>query len=467
MKKNCILLVILALTAINTFSQDSLYLYQGGTVLYKRSIADVDSITFQKNYNLPLSGTVTDIDGNTYNTISIGSQVWMTENLRTTRYRNGQSIDNLTLDADWGNTAFGAWCNINNDASVDTKFGKLYNWYAVNNIRNIAPVGWHVASDAEWTQLSTFLGGESVAGGKMKETGTVNWLSPNTDATNSSLFTARPGGFRYSTGTFIPYGSKGMWWTTTESNSTQAWQRYMSFNSAGVTRVASEKGDGKSVRCLKGDIPLVNTSDITGLTASSASYGGNVTEDWTATVTARGICWNTSPTPNIANSKTTDGTGKGTFSGNISGLAGNTTYYLRAYATNSYGTSYGNEVSFTTLTPITAPLLTTSNVISTGISTASCGGNISTDGGAVVTSRGVCWSSSPGPTLSNSKTIDGRGIGSFTSALFALSGGVTYYVRAYATNSVGTSYGNEVMVTFVALPVPVTDRKSTRLNSSH
>ena len=140
-------------------------------------------------------GTVVDIDGNVYNTVTIGTQVWMVENLKTTKYRNGDAIPNVTGNASWVALSTGAYCWYNNDAATyKATYGALYNWYAVGDSRNIAPSGWHVATDSEWTTLSTFLGGESIAGDKLKEIGTSHWLSPNTGATNSNGFTAFPGG---------------------------------------------------------------------------------------------------------------------------------------------------------------------------------------------------------------------------------------------------------------------------------
>ncbi|MGD0756799.1 MAG: FISUMP domain-containing protein [Bacteroidales bacterium] len=192
-------------------------------------------------------------------------------------------------------------------------------------------------------------------------------------------------------------------------------------------------------------VPTLSTTAITSITQTTAVSGGNITSDGGATVTARGICWNTSSGPTTSNSNTSDGTGSGSFTSSMTGLTANTTYYVRAYATNSIGTAYGNEVTFTT-NPVTtvAPTLTTTDITSITQTTASSGGNITSDGGASVTARGVCWNTASGPTTSNSKTSDGTGSGSFTSSMTGLTANTTYYVRAYATNSVSTAYGNEV-----------------------
>ena len=193
--------------------------------------------------------------------------------------------------------------------------------------------------------------------------------------------------------------------------------------------------------------PSVTTVAVSNVTETSATCGGNVTSDGDATVTARGVCWSTSQNPTTADSHTTDGSGTGSFTSSITGLLANTTYYVRAYATNSVGTTYGNEVSFTTTASAQLPSVTTTAANNVTETSATCGGNVTTDGGATVTARGVCWSTSQSPTVNDSHTTDGSGTGSFTSNLTGLTAGTTYYVRAYATNSVGTAYGNEVSFT--------------------
>lgn len=200
------------------------------------------------------------------------------------------------------------------------------------------------------------------------------------------------------------------------------------------------------------------TTAVSSITTTTASSGGTITSDGGASVTARGVCWSTSANPTISDSKTTDATGTGTFTSSLTGLTAGTLYYVRSYATNSSGTSYGTQVSFTTAS-ITVPVLAATTAASsvTG-TTASSGGNVTSDGGASVTARGVCWSTSSNPTTSDSKTSDGTGTGTYTSSLTGLSGGTQYYVRAYATNSAGTAYGTEINFTTSAnLPVPVLD----------
>jgi hypothetical protein len=201
-------------------------------------------------------------------------------------------------------------------------------------------------------------------------------------------------------------------------------------------------------------LPTLTTSTVTNITQNTATSGGNITSDGGSTVTARGICWNTTHNPLITSNHTTDGTGTGSFVSNITGLTGGSLYYVRAYATNSNGTAYGNEVSFTTLT---LSIITTNTVTNITQTTATSGGNITSDGGATVTARGVCWNTTHNPYITGNHTTDGTGTGSFVSNITGLTGGTLYYVRAYATTSFGTSYGNEVSFTTVALPTVITD----------
>ncbi len=215
-------------------------------------------------------------------------------------------------------------------------------------------------------------------------------------------------------------------------------------------------------------LPGISTSAVSSITETSAQSGGNVTDDGGATVTARGVCWSTSENPTISDSHTIDGSGTGVFSSNLTGLSPNTTYYVRAYATNSAGTSYGNHVSFQTLSGPDLPSVTTAAVNSITAVSAMSGGNITDDGGADVTARGVCWSTYEYPTLSDSLTTNGSGPGSFESNITGLSPGTIYYVRAYATNSAGTNYGNQVYFTTLehALPVLTTTDASSITESS-
>jgi uncharacterized protein (TIGR02145 family) len=196
--------------------------------------------------------TLLDEDGNTYNVISIGIQVWMAENLKTTKYKDGTSIPNVIDNTTWNGLSTDAYCWYNNDdASFKATYGALYNWFAVNTAK-LCPTGWHVPSDAEWTTLTTYLGGESVAGGKLKETGIAHWQSPNTGATDEIGFTALPGGYRGFNGTSVSIGGGGSWWSSSVYSTQDAWHRGLNYSSSNVSRSnGGDKRDGFSVRCLK------------------------------------------------------------------------------------------------------------------------------------------------------------------------------------------------------------------------
>lgn len=201
-------------------------------------------------------GSVSDIDGNDYKTIQIGTQEWMAENLKTTKYNDGNSIPNVPDIIDWSNLTTGAYCWYNNDDDAyKAAYGALYNWFAVNTDK-LCPTNWHIPSDEEWTVLLTFLGGESIAGGKLMETGTSHWLQPDSKATNITGFTGLPGGFRYTDDGFghadYPFdalGFWGFWWSASEYSNMDAWIFYISSYDSRVTTII--KNGGMSVRCVK------------------------------------------------------------------------------------------------------------------------------------------------------------------------------------------------------------------------
>jgi uncharacterized protein (TIGR02145 family) len=197
------------------------------------------------------TGTVTDKDGNVYKTITIGNQIWMAENLKTTKFRNGDPIPKVLANNDWSALTSGAYCWYNNDVANKTCYGALYNWYAVNDSRNIAPLGWHIPSDEEWTALANFLQGKSQAGGKLKETGLTHWSDPNSNATNSSGFCALPGGYRAKDGVFKNLSFCGCWWATTEYTKSVGWYRYVDYGTGTIYSVSTYKSNGFSIRCIK------------------------------------------------------------------------------------------------------------------------------------------------------------------------------------------------------------------------
>ena len=421
--------------------------------------------------------TVQDYDGNVYNTVQIGSQCWTKENLKTTHYTNGTAIPLGSTTS----TTVAYRYNPNNDAANVATYGYLYNWPAVMNgeassnaipsgVQGICPNGWHVPSDREWQEMEFAVGvNESdTAGISASTTGhrgniaaklcaNIGWTSSsvayaagNISSTwrNSTNFSVIPAGTYY--GSYNDFGYAANFWSCTENSSTTAYSRRLGYNISGVKRNNDNKGGGFSVRCVHDipvpldDLPIVTTNIVTDITYTTATCGGNVVYEGNSAVTARGVCWSTSANPTVENSHTEDGSDQGSFVSTLTDLTSGTTYHVRAYAINSTDTAYGEEVSFTA---IRVPTVTTTSISSIASTTATSGGNVTADGGANVTARGVCWSTSHNPTTSNSKTTNGTGIGSFTSSLTGLTAGTTYYVRAYATNSAGTAYGNEVSFT--------------------
>jgi uncharacterized protein (TIGR02145 family) len=600
--------------------------------------------------------TVSDIDGNVYNIVTIGTQVWMAENLKVTKYNDGVAIPNINNGYNWGYMVTPAYCWYNDDIANKNIYGALYNWYTVNS-KKICPQGWHIPSNYEWTELTNYLGGLSASAIKLKEAGNLHWFTSNNIATNESKFTALPGGYRrYYDGAFFDMGSNCSFWSSTTNNDQEAWSRAITLSNSSVQVVSNMKNYGISVRCIKNTLPSISTNSPSSVFSTTVNCGGNVIGDGGEAVTEYGVCWSTSETPTIADTKKLIGNGIGTFTATITGLAINTTYYVRAYATNSLGTSYGQQVSFKTLltdpptvTDIdgnvyntvtigtqtwmvenlkttkyndgsTIPLITESyqwTVLSTpgycwpnndinnkaiygamynfyagstgklapigwhvpckseietlitylggtnvagsklketgnlhwttgntdatnnsgftavpgayrssstgsfmqfgatgvwwtttelsgttsyhlglestttvagvntnpkllgcnvrclknslaslstttptGImsTTATCGGIVTADGGETVTESGICWNNASTPTIANSKKTFGAGISSFSTSITGLTPNTTYYVRAYATNSLGTAYGQQVTLKTLATdPITVID----------
>ena len=268
-------------TTPNPTSADNILNYGSGTGSFISSLSGLttNTIYYVRAYAINANGTAygnevsfttaspiisnpgagVTFNGYTYNSIVLGNgQEWMAENLRTSTYANGDPIPNVTDAIQWDSLTTGAWAHYNNDSQIENPYGKLYNWYTVIDSRNLCPTGWHVPSDTEWTVLTDYLWGYFVAGGKMKITGTQYWASPNIGATNESGFSSLPGGRHHVAGTFSGIGYSGLWWSTTEVNSSNAWYRVITFDNEYVSRQDGQfitsnigKTSGFSVRCLK------------------------------------------------------------------------------------------------------------------------------------------------------------------------------------------------------------------------
>lgn len=319
--------------------------------------------------------TVTDVDGNIYNTVAIGQQCWMKENLKTTQFSDGTAIP-------WSssNSTVPARYNPGGNASNVSTYGYLYNWYAVMNgnassnsnpspVQGVCPSGWHVPSNMEWSQMRGYVSAftdfqcDNNAQNIAKAlAATTNWtaigsilcaVGYNTNNNNATGFSALPSGYR--TG---GVGSDGYFWTCTESDISTAYAIQLAYNSPSVTVSADNaKTAGYAVRCVSdiaiagGVTQVVVTGGVTSITENSAVCGGSVIMDNGSTITARGVCWSTSPHPTVDGDHTVETAGLGGFTSNLTGLDYGTTYYVRAYAVIGGETYYGSEVFFTTLTP--------------------------------------------------------------------------------------------------------------------
>ncbi len=331
-----------------------------------------------------------------------------------------------------GTTLIPAWTISNISESSD--------WIQANDPCSIEiDSSWRIPTNIEWMSMISM-------------GGWTTWQGPWT----SGLSLHAAGFLNNTDGSLVNRGIMGTYWSSTQTNSLTA--AYLSFNSGSVWITDNvSKARGSSVRCIKtvGNgpvVPAVSTLAVSNILQTSATGGGMVTSEGGAGVTARGVCWSTTPNPTISDSYTTDGTGSGTFSSTLSSLTPSTLYHVRAYATNFVGTSYGNEVTFYSQNA-NFPIVTTSPVNNITSTSAFSGGNvISTGGDPTLINLGVCWKTSPNPTIADYHTPGGYGMGTgtFISMLNLLLTSTTYYVRAFATNSFGTAYGQEY--NFTTLP---------------
>ena len=319
---------------------------------------------------------VKDVDGNEYNTVQIGGQCWIQENLRTTHFADGTAISIGTTASE---TTPYYYDYSSYDIPLETR-GYLYNWTAAMNgaasnnvnpsgVQGICPNGWHLPSDAEWTQLTNYVGSRSeYTCGSISDniakalSSTEGWrgssntcaIGNNPNTNNASGFKAIPAGYCYGT-SYSGASDSTYFWSSTEIGNYSVYTRTLRYDDATMAQSNYNRANGLSVRCLRNGggntstlLPTITTGEISDITDNTASCGGEVTADGGAMVTERGVCWGTSATPTISDNHTSDGTGIGTFTSNITGLTAGTTYYVRAYATNSLGTAYGEAVSFIT-----------------------------------------------------------------------------------------------------------------------
>ncbi len=331
------------------------------TVQYARAYARTNAGVYystEKSFSsvpwnrCPGTPSVTDIDGNVYNTVQIGTQCWTQSNLKTSKYRNGLSIS--TGNNAWQSTITGAFAFYDNNVLNDNLFGKLYNHNAVTDSSGLCPTGWHIPSRNDFEDLANAVGGRNSAALSLRSTSVLpnpqGWANNNSGSNNISGFSALGGGLRDPSGVSSSLNQCGLWWTTTigvAGSPTTPYAAVICLGNNELSHSGGSLGYGFSVRCLKNTLPQVNTSSVTGVTHSSALVMGEVISEGDQNTT-RGFCYSTTYNPTISNESIMNGTGLGVYSGTLQNLTPLTTYYVRAYATNSVGTSYGSELSFTT-----------------------------------------------------------------------------------------------------------------------
>lgn len=438
--------------------------------------------------------TLFDYDGNAYSTVVMGNQCWMRENLRATHTSMGVLINDYAYpDHPYGNPG------ATNDMSLVVPYGLLYNWNAMMNgatssnavpsgVQGICPDGWHLPSDGEWKQLEVFAGMDPV---EVNDSGfrsnmaitlcdTLGWLPSsvlyapgNMDAPYRNLtgFSVRPAGISDDQMASW-YGECTFFWTAstiTVGGTTGYWYRSIWNNAHTIVRDISWPDNRYSVRCVRDEetdpaepisvdiiIPtlgaVVTDSAATQITSNTAVCGGNVIGDGNSEIIARGVCWTASSVPTLNTAHTTDGSGLGAFSSNLTGLNPNTTYYVRAYVTNNVGTAYGQMIAFRTLSDV--PYVNTVQPTNVEQTSFTAGGNVLAANCAGTVSRGICWNTTGNPTLADNPVGAGTGTGSFVCNVTGLDCSTTYYVRAYATNNMGTAYGEEYAVTTLDEPLP-------------
>lgn len=423
-----------------------------------------DELTFVTTSGVPCPGaaTVTDIEGNVYNTVQIGEQCWMKENLRTRHYANGSAIP---LAAGSVSSTMAAYCFYPNDDSTRVDmYGLLYNWKAVmensnssnsnpSGIQGVCPTGWHVPSESEWSQLLSYVSSQSeyICGGDSTQIAKAlaskyGWgnytcdseqyscceVRENSNLNNATGFSALPA--RSTSSNY--YG--GNFWSCTENSSYYSYpysiqlRNYYSYVSVEI----SSKGYGFSLRCLRDNgAPHVSTTPVNNIIDTSALSGGIVVSEGLSAVTARGVCWSTHPHPTIADSHTNDGVGAGSFTSTLSNLTDHTIYYVRAYAINNEGVGYGEELSFTTLGLY---------AVSTGVSnptqtSAILTGEIVNPLNTPIVSKGFDWKLTDGGAYTT-VTVTGD---TLTYALSGLTSNTSYTYRAFVTTSTETRYSEE------------------------
>jgi uncharacterized protein (TIGR02145 family) len=452
------------------------YLYIGNTKYNLFESVKIPELTQQENFGsikFTLAGK-DEYEPESIKTVLMPDlRAWQLYNLNTATYRDGTLIPEVKTG--WETLKTGAWRYYGDSEQNGEVYGRLYNWYAMMGIwqeesippteqeiaerKNIAPLGWSVASEAEWLTLKTSLGSYWTTGTVLKESGSAHWIP--TGGTNTTNFTALPGGAKSSNNstTFSGIGTNGAWWS---KDATTINVFLLTNRSTLLTRYYTgiTKNRGSSIRLIKESSVNPNFKTVYPTTITSNSLlgtGGKIPTDFSESPTDRGIVYGTTTNPTITapNVKIESGLGFGNYTIDITGLTPLKIYYIRAYAVfPSTGISYADQVAVATID--NKPQVSTDDVTEISTKTATCGGYVETDAGINLIERGVCWNKTGNPTtLSNRATsafTGSDGLGAFTVDMTGLTAGDTYYVRAYARNSSATGYGLEKQFTALAVP---------------
>lgn len=399
---------------------------------------------------------LTDVDGNVYKTILIGSQCWMQENLNVSKYKNGALIPEVLTSSSWFSLKTGGMVYFNNLSGENFVYGKLYNWYAIDNKRGICPNGWDVPANSDWDLLISYLGGDLYAGGKMKSKGNAYWKSPNLGATNESYFNGLPGGNRNEFGDFNYLGISTFWWSANEYDLYNAWFYNINFNFVQIKKINYNKNFGYSVRCIKSNnfkiiTPKVITLAVSDTREYSFVSGGEIISEGGSAIKARGVIWSENPGLELKlSNKSFNGVGYGKFSSSIDNLLPNTAYYVRAYATNVVGTGYGDIIEVKTLAFDTTIKVLTSAVINIGSGSVKCGGVILSSRIKYIIESGL-YISEDSSFINETKIV----LNSVTSSNFQLNisnliSGKTYWLKAFIKTNSGFVFGqaNSIFIEF-------------------
>lgn len=442
---------------------------QGDILIFKAKsgnhrVISSEKITESKTINFNFIDCK-DADGNQYPVVVLGDMIWTAANLNTTHFNNGNYIGTTSpaeksIGREYKPTYQWAY---NGDENLTQRYGRLYTGWAVIDSRGIAPNGFRIATKEDWLSLITFLGSNPGEADKMKDLSMMDWGSEFT-GNNESGFTARAGGYR-SVNAFLGLNMNTIWWTNTLDNGYLLDFRIYS-STPTLSSANSELYLGRYIRCVQnGEIPTVSTNEASEITTRTAFISGNILSEGKSKVTEKGFYWSTEYFEEKSDNKIQsenyyegyeNPAVRDSIRATLNNLTQNTKYYVRAFAKSMEGEAYGNIISFTTQEQTIIELTTNAITNKTGTSVTS-GGNILYDRGYPILRRGVVLSKNPNPTINDLKFNEGSGMGAFSVVISGLEPNAEYYIRAYATDHLGTCYGNELKFKFYGKEGTLTD----------